>query len=106
MAQTLSKRLIQQEYQACTKHNYLVKKSDELSDVMHEAFYVAANGRPGPVVVDLPKDILFADAPYFAPKDVRPCAYQPKTNGDLTKIEQAQNCLLKLNVQLSTGAVA
>ena len=35
---------------------------------MHEAFYVAANGRPGPVVVDLPKDILFADAPYFAPK--------------------------------------
>ena len=44
---------------ACTKHNYLVKNSDELADVMHEAFYVAANGRPGPVVVDLPKDILF-----------------------------------------------
>ena len=80
---------------ACTKHNYLVKKSDELSDVMHEAFYVAANGRPGPVVVDLPKDILFADAPYFAPKDVRPCAYQPKTNGDLTKIEQAAELLSK-----------
>ena len=80
---------------ACTKHNYLVKKSDELSDVMHEAFYVAANGRPGPVVVDLPKDILFADAPYFTPKDVRPCAYQPKTNGDLAKIEQAAELLAK-----------
>ncbi len=80
---------------ACTKHIYIVKKSDELSDVMHEAFYVAANGRPGPVVVDLPKDILFADAPYFTPKDVRPCAYQPKTNVDLAKIEQAAELLAK-----------
>ena len=52
---------------ACTKHTDLVKKSDDLSDVMHEAFHVAANGRPGPVV-GLAKDILFADAPYFAPK--------------------------------------
>ena len=43
---------------ACTKHNYLVKKSEDLADVMHEAFYVAGNGRPGPVVIDLPKDIL------------------------------------------------
>ena len=78
---------------ACTKHNYLVKNSDELADVMHEAFYVAANGRPGPVVVDLPKDILFAEAPYFLPKDVRPCAYQPKKDGDTKKIEQAAELL-------------
>ena len=78
---------------ACTKHNYLVKNSDELADVMHEAFYVAANGRPGPVVVDLPKDILFAEAPYFLPKDVRPCAYQPKMDGDTKKIEQAVELL-------------
>ena len=78
---------------ACTKHNYLVKNSDELADVMHEAFYVAANGRPGPVVVDLPKDILFAEAPYFLPKDVRPCAYQPKMDGDAKKIEQAVELL-------------
>ena len=78
---------------ACTKHNYLVKNSDELADVMHEAFYVAANGRPGPVVVDLPKDILFAEAPYFLPKDVRPCAYQPKMDGDTKKIEQAAELL-------------
>ncbi|MED5473267.1 MAG: acetolactate synthase 3 large subunit [Pseudomonadota bacterium] len=78
---------------ACTKHNYLVKNSDELADVMHEAFYVAANGRPGPVVVDLPKDILFAEAPYFLPKDVRPCAYQPKLDGDTKKIEQAVELL-------------
>ena len=78
---------------ACTKHNYLVKNSDELADVMHEAFYVAANGRPGPVVVDLPKDILFAEAPYFLPNDVRPCEYQPKIDGDTKKIEQAVELL-------------
>ena len=78
---------------ACTKHNYLVKNSGELADVMHEACYVAANGRPGPVVVDLPKDILFAEAPYFLPKDVRPCAYQPKMDGDAKKIEQAVELL-------------
>ena len=79
---------------ACTKHNYLVKKSEELSDVMHEAFYVAANGRPGPVVVDLPRYIICRRS-VFCSKDVRPCAYQPKTNGDLTKIEQAAELLAK-----------
>src|SRR5437660_8635538 len=44
----------------CTKHNYLVKRPEDLARVLHEAFYVAKSGRPGPVVVDLPKDILFA----------------------------------------------
>src|ERR1700742_2391661 len=51
----------------CTKHNYLVKDAAKLGDVLHEAFYVAANGRPGPVVIDLPKDILFAATPYAVP---------------------------------------
>ncbi|MBM84616.1 MAG: acetolactate synthase 3 large subunit [Rhodospirillaceae bacterium] len=73
----------------CTKHNYLVKHSEDLADVMHEAFYVAANGRPGPVVIDLPKDILFADAPYFSPKNVRPCAYKPQVKGDRGSLERA-----------------
>ena len=50
----------------CTKHNYLVKKAEDLARVMHEAFHVAASGRPGPVVVDLPKNIQMAKAPYFA----------------------------------------
>ncbi|MBH68703.1 MAG: acetolactate synthase 3 large subunit [Rhodospirillaceae bacterium] len=74
---------------ACTKHNYLVNKSSDLADVMHEAFYVAANGRPGPVVIDLPKDILFADAPYYPPDDTRACAYRPRLDGDRKKIELA-----------------
>src|SRR4026207_1637659 len=51
----------------CTKHNYLVKSVDDLARVMHEAFYVAKSGRPGPVVVDLPKDVLFASAVYTPP---------------------------------------
>src|SRR5881392_4325571 len=48
----------------CTKHNYLVKDVNDLARVLHEAFYVAKSGRPGPVVVDLPKDVLFALGSY------------------------------------------
>src|SRR5215471_7585004 len=51
----------------CTKHNYLVKSIEELSRKVHEAFHVAKSGRPGPVVIDLPKDVLFAAGPYCAP---------------------------------------
>src|ERR1700756_5620537 len=51
----------------CTKHNYLVKDVADLSRTVHEAFCVARSGRPGPVVVDLPKDILFAPGPYSEP---------------------------------------
>src|SRR5271170_5631173 len=51
----------------CTKHNYLVKHVADLPRVLHEAFYVAASGRPGPVVVDIPKDIQFAVGAYSKP---------------------------------------
>ena len=73
----------------CTKHNYLVKSPNDLADVMHEAFYVSNAGRPGPVVVDLPKDILFADSPYFPPENSRPCTYKPKLEGDEDKLKAA-----------------
>src|SRR5437879_1787383 len=53
----------------CTKHNYLVKNVDDLARVLHEALYVAANGRPGPVVVDIPKAVQFATAAYDRPRD-------------------------------------
>src|SRR5260221_13321181 len=52
----------------CTKHNYLVKDINDLARVLHEAFYVARTGRPGPVVVDLPKDVLMNKHDYVAPK--------------------------------------
>src|SRR6201998_448204 len=53
---------------SCTKHNYLVKDINDLSRVLHEAFYVASHGRPGPVVIDLPKDIVINKAPYAEPE--------------------------------------
>jgi len=79
----------------CTKHNYLVKNSDDLADVMHEAFYVASHGRPGPVVIDLPKDIQFGDAPYYGPENTRCCAYQPRVKGDRAKLEEAVELIAK-----------
>src|SRR3954465_6736960 len=73
----------------CTKHNYLVKNIADLPRVLHEAFYVAASGRPGPVVVDIPKDIQFAKGAYAKPKEFQHKGYQPKVKGDLGKIKQA-----------------
>jgi acetolactate synthase-1/2/3 large subunit len=73
----------------CTKHNYLVKNIEDLARVMHEAFYVAANGRPGPVVVDIPKDIQFAKGMYVGPKNIQHKTYRPKLKGDMGKIKEA-----------------
>ena len=73
----------------CTKHNYLVKESGVLARTLHEAFFVARNGRPGPVVIDLPKDIQFASAPYVEPKGIAPRTYQPQMRGDAAAIREA-----------------
>jgi acetolactate synthase-1/2/3 large subunit len=73
----------------CTKHNYLVKSVAELPRVLHEAFHIAKSGRPGPVVVDIPKDIQFAKAPYSKPRDFHHKGYRPKLKGDLDKIRVA-----------------
>src|SRR6187431_2852685 len=54
----------------CTKHNYLVKSIADLPRVLHEAFYIAGSGRPGPVVIDIPKDIQFATGAYSGPSNV------------------------------------
>ena len=73
----------------CTKHNYLVKDINDLARIMHEAFQVATTGRPGPVVVDIPKDIQFALGPYMKPKAVKHKSYQPQLKGDMAAIKQA-----------------
>src|ERR1700692_2905936 len=73
----------------CTKHNYLVKNIADLSRVLHEAFYVAAHGRPGPVVVDIPKDIQFAKGPYQGPLNIEHKTYKPRVKGDPEKIKSA-----------------
>ncbi len=70
----------------CTKHNWLVKDADKLAEVIHQAFHVATSGRPGPVLVDLPKDVQFATGTYTGPKQARTENYQPKVKGDIEAI--------------------
>ena len=73
----------------CTKYNYLVKRIEDLPRVLHEAFHIASSGRPGPVVVDVPKDIQFAKGIYSKPKDFPHTGYKPRLKGDMDKIKQA-----------------
>jgi acetolactate synthase-1/2/3 large subunit len=73
----------------CTKYNYLVKAVGDLPHVLHEAFHIAASGRPGPVVVDIPKDIQFAKGAYFKPTEFHHRGYRPKLKGDPDRIKRA-----------------
>src|ERR1700690_29665 len=73
----------------CTKHNWLVKDVNDLSRVLHEAFQIATTGRPGPVVVDIPKDVQFKKGPYVAPDSVRHRTYKPRTDPELGAIVRA-----------------
>src|SRR3954463_9005252 len=66
----------------CTKHNYLVKNVNDLARVLHEAFYVATTGRPGPVVVDIPKDVQFARGKYVGPGNIQHRTYRPRVSPD------------------------
>jgi acetolactate synthase-1/2/3 large subunit len=72
----------------CTKHNYLVKNVDQLARVMHEAFHVARSGRPGPVVIDLPKDVQFAEGLYTPPEKQK-FSYQPRVKPEREQVEKA-----------------
>lgn len=78
----------------CTKHNYLVKDVNKLSRTMHEAFYVATSGRPGPVVIDLPKDVQFATGTYEMPKSAAHKTYKPTVKPARDRIEAAVDLLL------------
>lgn len=71
----------------CTKHNWLVKDTDKLGAVLHEAFHVAISGRPGPVLVDIPKDVQFATGTY-TPKKPSTSHYQPPIKGDMEEITE------------------
>jgi acetolactate synthase-1/2/3 large subunit len=79
----------------CTKHNYLVKDMADLARVVHEAFQVARSGRPGPVVIDLPKDIMQGMGSYVPPGQVKRSSYKPQVKGDLAKIEAACEMIAK-----------
>lgn len=77
----------------CTKHNWLVKRIEDLPRILHEAFYVATAGRPGPVVVDVPKDIQFATGIYEPPTNIAHKSYRPKVKGDIEPIRHAVELL-------------
>ena len=81
---------------SCTKHNYLVKRTADLPAILHEAFPIATSGRPGPVVIDIPKDVQFGTADYYGPDElVFSHAYNPQTKGDAQRIADAVELIAK-----------
>jgi acetolactate synthase-1/2/3 large subunit len=80
---------------SCTKHNYLVRNINDLARVLHEAFYVAKTGRPGPVVVDIPKDIQFATGNYVGPSNIQHKTYKPKMKPDQTAVRKAVDLMVR-----------
>jgi len=77
----------------CSKHNYLVKDPAKLGATIHEAFYIATSGRPGPVVIDIPKDVQVATARYAKPGPIRHKTYRPQVKADQPSIEAAMDML-------------
>jgi len=84
----------------CTKHNWLVKDVNELSRVLHEAFEIATTGRPGPVVVDIPKDVQFQNGAYHGPQAIHHRTYKPKTDPDLSAIVKAVEMMDTLKIKV------
>ncbi|MGV8955480.1 MAG: acetolactate synthase 3 large subunit [Cypionkella sp.] len=70
----------------CTKHNWLVKETDKLAETIHQGFHVARSGRPGPVLIDIPKDVQFATGSYTPPARAKVSHYQPQVKGDMEAI--------------------
>ena len=79
----------------CTKHNYLVKHAKDMPRIIKEAFFIASTGRPGPVLVDIPKDVLTSSAEYHLPKEVKLRGYHPTYEGHQRQVENAIRMLLE-----------
>jgi acetolactate synthase-1/2/3 large subunit len=79
----------------CTKHNYLVKDVRDLARVIREAFFLARSGRPGPVLVDLPKDVVAGKTDFKYPKSVAMKGYKPTTEAHMGQIKRAYNAISK-----------
>lgn len=78
----------------CTKYNYLVRNASEIADTIHEAFHIASTGRPGPVLIDIPKDVTGEITPYERPKDVCIPGYNPWQYGNPYEVERAVEKML------------
>jgi len=77
----------------CTKHNYLVKRIEDLARTVKEAFYIAGSGRPGPVLIDIPKDVLADSTNYVCRKTVRPKFYKPIYTPDIRRVRKVLNLI-------------
>ena len=80
---------------SCTKHNWLVRSTDNLARRIHEAFYVATHGRPGPVVIDIPKDVQIKEGKYQTAEPSGHKTYRPKIKGDIKQIRAAVHAMMK-----------
>jgi acetolactate synthase I/II/III large subunit len=78
----------------CTKHNYLVRDVNDLARILHEAFYVATHGRPGPVVIDIPKDVQFAMGKYVGPANIQHKTYKPRVKPEIQGVRDAVELML------------
>lgn len=87
----------------CTKHNYLVRKTADLPKIMKEAFHIATTGRPSPVLVDMPKDVLLGEDELVIPKDVNIRGYKPNLKGNKAQIKRAVELIRKAKKPLIFG---
>ena len=94
---------------SCTKHNYLVKKVEDLAPTIKEAFHVARTGRPGPVLVDLPKDITAQEAEFVYPESISMRSYRPTSHGHPGQVRWAVEAMLRAErpvLYVGGGAIA
>ena len=94
---------------SCTKHNYLVKKVEDLAPTIKEAFYVANSGRPGPVLVDMPKDMTAQEIEFSYPETIEMRSYKPQLQGDPRAVRRAVEAMLQAErpvLYIGGGAVA
>ena len=89
----------------CTKHNYLVMDPDRLGPILHEAFHIATHGRPGPVVIDIPKNVQVATGEYVVPEKIQHKSYRPQVEPDADAISQAID-MIAANARSSIPAAA
>ncbi|PAF45846.1 acetolactate synthase large subunit [Helicobacter sp. 11S02629-2] len=85
----------------CTKHNYLVKDIHDFPRILKEAFYIARTGRPGPVLIDFPKDISAAKAPFVYPDEINIPSYKPTTKGNSRQIKKLANLIMESKAPLA-----
>jgi acetolactate synthase-1/2/3 large subunit len=94
---------------SCTKHNYLVKQVEDLAPTIKEAFHVASTGRPGPVLVDLPKDVTAQETEFAYPETIAMRSYKPTTHGHPAQVRRAVSAMIKSErpvLYVGGGAIA